>query len=338
MITIKKMAEMLGTSTTTVSNVIHGKTGEVSPAMIEKVQRLIQEYDYVPNINARNLANNKSKIIGLAIKNSSVKYKNYVKDPFAGELIGAIESCVRRNGYFTMLLVSDNISEITSSVASWNVDGIVLLGMQTEDMVFIKSKIKKPMVFIDCYFNNELYDYLNIGTADRTGSYEITKYVISMGHKKIAYIADNCVGVDYERFLGYKEAVLEAGIVYNENDFIMIKHKGVELSASLEEIYRRSEQYTAFVCASDYYAALIMNYLMDRGKQIPADISVTGFDDNAYSRTVRPELTTVQQNVSEKGETAVEKLFQIIAGEDLQSKQINMPIQIIIRDSVKDIN
>lgn len=338
MITIKKMAEMLGTSTTTVSNVIHGKTGEVSPAMIEKVQRLIEEYDYVPNINARNLANNKSGIIGLAIKNSSVKYENYVKDPFAGELIGAIESCVRGNGYFTMLLVSDNIAEITSSVASWNVDGIVLLGMQTEDMVFIKSKIKKPMVFIDCYFNNELYDYLNIGTADRQGAYEITKYVISKGHKRIAYIADNCAGVDYERFLGYKEAVLEAGIAYDDNDFIMITHKGARLSASLEELYNRSEDYTAFVCASDYYAANIMNYLMDRGKKIPDDISVTGFDDNAYSKTVRPALSTVRQDVSEKGRLAVEKLFEIIAGERHKEKQISMPVQLIIRDSVKNIN
>ena len=65
MITIKKMAELLGTSTTTVSNVIHGKAGEVSPVMVEKVKKLIEEYDYVPNRNARNLARNRSGIIGL---------------------------------------------------------------------------------------------------------------------------------------------------------------------------------------------------------------------------------------------------------------------------------
>ena len=99
MITIKEMARMLGTSTTTVSNVIHGKTGEVSPAMVKKVKKLLQEYDYVPNLNARNLARNKSGIIGLAMKGLHEKYENLIKDPFAGELTGGIERSVRFRGY-----------------------------------------------------------------------------------------------------------------------------------------------------------------------------------------------------------------------------------------------
>ena len=76
MITIKEIAAQLNMSTTTVSNVIHGKTGEVSPATIKIVENYLKKVDYVPNINARNLAQNESKIIGVALKARADKYEN----------------------------------------------------------------------------------------------------------------------------------------------------------------------------------------------------------------------------------------------------------------------
>ena len=106
MITIKELADILGMSTTTVSNVIHGKTREVSQGTIERVEQALQQYDYVPNISARNLAQNKSKIIGLAMKARQDKYTNFIKDPFVSELVGGIEKTVRRLGYFMMTQTS----------------------------------------------------------------------------------------------------------------------------------------------------------------------------------------------------------------------------------------
>ena len=337
MVTIKQMAEMLGTSTTTVSNVIHGKTGEVSPAMVEKVKRLLEEYDYIPNINARNLARNKSGIIGLAMKASRSKYENFIKDPFAGELTGAVEGCIRARGYFTMLYISDDMTEIINSVASWNVDGLVLVGMLKDDAILMKEKVKKPMVFVDSYFNDSSFEYVNVGIEDRKGSYEITKYVIGKGHKRIAYLADNCEGVDHERFKGYLDAIQEAGISYEKDDFIMMRPSGADMSLLLEDVYQRVHDFTAFVCASDYYAANIMNYLNDQGVKIPEEMSIVGFDDNIYSRMVRPALTTVHQDVSEKSGIAVKKLFQMIRREDCRENRIDLPVYVVERDSVRDM-
>lgn len=337
MITIKKMAEILGTSTTTISNVIHGKTGEVSPAMVETVKRLLEEYNYVPNINARNLAKNKSGIIGLAMKTNRDKYDNFMKDPFAGELTGAVEGCVRDKGYFTMLYISDDITEIINSVASWNVDGLILLGMQKADAILLKKKVKRPMVFVDCYFDDSIFEYVNVGIEDQRGSYEITNYLIRKGHQRIAFLADNCLGGDYQRFKGYKEAITEAGISYQEEDFIMLEPNGSDLSMLLSEVYHRAGDFTAFVCASDYYAANIMNYLQDQGMKIPEELSVAGFDDNIYSRMVRPALTTVHQDVTRKGEIAVEKLFQMIGNEDYGNNYEQLPVYLVERDSVREI-
>ena len=84
------MANMLGISSTTVSNVIHGKTKEVSQATIDKVNKIVEEYGYVPNISASNLASNKSRLIGVGVV-SKENDNNYLRDAFVSELIGVIE-------------------------------------------------------------------------------------------------------------------------------------------------------------------------------------------------------------------------------------------------------
>lgn len=337
MITIKEMALMLGTSTTTVSNVIHGKTGEVSPAMVEKVKKMVEDYGYIPNRNARNLARNQSGIIGLAMKASEDKYENYVKDPFAGELIGAVERFVRAKGYFTMLYVSDDIEEIISSVTSWNADGLILHGMQKEDSFLLKQKIKKPMVFVDCYFDDPSFEYVNVGIDDRKGGREITNYLIQSGHKKIAFLADNRVGVDDQRFMGFEEAMIIAGLPCEKDNFIRLKPNGSDLSRIFSDVYARIHDFTAFVCASDYYAAHIMNDLIDRGVKIPEEISIVGFDDNAYSRMVRPSLTTIHQDVTEKSRVAVETVFRMVRGEDYKINLKPLPIHLVERSSIKKL-
>ena len=101
-----------------------------------------------------------------------------------------------------MLYVSSDIGEIISSVSSWNVDGLILLGMQKEDGELLNQKMKKPMVFVDAYFEDASFEYVNVGIDDRKGGREITEYLIQSGHQKIAFLADNCMGVDLSTVYG----------------------------------------------------------------------------------------------------------------------------------------
>jgi len=336
MITIKEMADMLGVSSTTVSNVIHGKISEVSPGTVKKVQKMLDDFEYVPNMNARNLAQNESRIIGIALKARKDKYENMMKDPFMGEIIGAIEKSARAKGYFVMLYISDEIDEIAQYVSSWNVDGLILIGMVQDDCLKVKHKCKKPMVLIDSYSPAEVMKYSNVGLEDTKGSLEMTRYLIQNGHTRIAFLSDNYVGVDYKRFKGYQMALEEAGMECEESNFILIRPG--ELEDSLKEIYELSADYTAYFCVSDYYAALVMNYLKDKGKKIPRDISIVGFDDNIYGKLVRPALTTVHQNPSEKGEIAVDILIESIKKKNDEIASVALPTRLVIRDSVKKID
>ncbi len=337
MITIKDMAEMLGISTTTVSNVIHGKTSEVSQKTVERVEKLLEEYEYVPNISARSLTQNRSKIIGVALKGRKDKYTNLIADPFFAELIGSLEAEIRAQGYFMMIYISNDISEIIRNVLTWNVDGLILVGMLHDDFIRIKSRYKKPMVLIDSYAPREIMKYVNIGLEDEEGAYQMTRYLLKMGHRRIAFLADNMEGVDYIRYKGHQRALEDYGLKMQEKNLLIFHPGTVERESSLRDLYYRAKEYTAFMCCSDYYAAILMNYFMDRGIRIPEDLSVTGFDDNLMSKIVRPALTTVGQDVTKKGRLAVDYLLKMIQGIEFPEWDVKLPTEMVIRDSVKAV-
>jgi LacI family transcriptional regulator len=146
-------------------------------------------------------------------------------------------------------------------------------------------------------------------------------------------MSDNTKGVDLARLTGYKRALEEAGIEFKEEDFLKIRPKSDELDESLEEICRRSLDYTAIMCVSDLYAVTLMSALQDRGIRVPEGISIAGFDDNMLGSLYRPALTTVHQDVKKKGVVAAQTLLKQIKGEETDH-QITLPTRLVIRDTV----
>lgn len=334
MITIKEMADMLGLSTTTVSNVIHGKTKEVSEATVQRVRQVLKEYDYVPNISARNLASNQSKIIGVAILNSRKGYVNYLKDAFISELLGSIERELKEKGYYLMMCFSSDTRELIQRVSAWNADGLILFGIMAEDYQAIQKQFKKPQVYIDSYPGDIRINGVNIGLDDRRGGYMAGKYLIRHGHRRIGFIADNLKGGDYERYCGFREAMAEAGYPVRDSDFIEAEPDERALAACYESVYQRRHEFTAFFCASDYYALCLMNFLMDRGVRVPDEISIMGFDDNIYSRMARPAITTIHQDATQKGVLAVQHLMRMLESGETVSEQVVLPVELVERGTV----
>ncbi len=338
MITIKEIAKQLQLSTTTVSNVIHGKTGEVSADTIERVQKFLDEVEYIPNINARNLAQNESKIIGVAFKTQPDKYDYILADPFVSELLGSIEKRIREAGYFMMLYISDDIAEIMRYVSTWNVDGLLLYYMLDDDGMRVSKKYSKPIVCIDNYDVRGLEHYINIGLEDEQGAYDMVKYLIECGHRRIGFLSDNRIGVDLARFRGYRRALEDNGIEYSDRNFFMLHPRNDEIAGSFDRLCRQAEEFTAVFCVSDLYAARFMAALKDRGFKIPEDISIAGFDDNIFAEIVRPQLTTMHQDVEERGRIVVDTLLRAIHGEEIPERQFIQKTRLVVRDSVRKLN
>lgn len=341
MITIKAIAARLGLSTTTVSNVIHGKTKEVSAETIARVQKFLEEVEYVPNINARNLAQGQSKIIGVVLKTLDFRLwysDNILSDPFVAEMIGGIERAVREAGYYMMLYISDDIAEIIQHISIWNVDGLILFSMMDDDGNRVAAKYHKPIVCIDTYSSEKSDDFINVGLDDEKGTCQAVKYLIENGHRKIGFFTDNRVGVDRARFWGYRRALKEAGIEYSDRDFFLFKPTKESVDRNIEKLCWKARNYTALFCCSDIYAVIIMAALKDRGFRIPEDISIIGFDDNLYSRVCTPRLTTVHQDATQKGKVAAEILIGLIRGVQPVSKDVRLETRLEIRDTVKKIS
>ena len=337
MITIKELAEILDLSTTTVSNVIHGKTKEVSRATIERVQEALVTYEYVPNISASNLARNKSKIIGVSLLARPDKYPNLLTDPFISELVSALERTIRENGYFMMIYIADEIGDIIQQLSSWNADGVILFGLMGDTWKKVGERYKKPIVSIDCFDVTERENVVNIGLQDEEGAHIAVRHLIQKGHSRIAFLSDNRHGVDRERFRGYRRALEEAGIPFHEKDFLKLMLSEKSGEDCFRELAVRCEEYTAVFCVSDLYAVQLANTVLDRGKKIPDDLSIIGFDDNVLSRFCRPAITTIHQDTEMKGILAGRILVDMIENRYHGEKEVMLPVSLVERDTVKAI-
>ena len=338
MITIKEMAEIIGVSPTTVSNVIRGKTKEVSPQMVEKIQQKLKEFNYIPNMTAVNLAKSNSHIIGFVMYSAPIMYDNALQDFFTGELLGGLEKRIHERGYYIMIYISKNVEEITKFVSSWNVDGLVALGFAYDKAQVLKQVYKKPLVFVDGYFYDDGNNYTNVGLEDYRGAYEMTKYLIQNGHKQIGFFSDNYFGVDKERYRGFVEAIKDAGLPAETGKKFLFENGAEGIYAYMRQFIDQKSDISALFFCSDYFAVTAMTFLMDHGVQIPKDISVVGYDDAAIASIIRPKLTTVHQDTTQKAYAAIDKLLKLIENTEEKAENISMPVKLCIRDSVSNLN
>lgn len=337
MITIKQMAELADVSPTTVSNVLHGRYNKISKDKLNRVQQVIEQSNYVSNMGGRLLGNYGSKIIAVIIAYHTNEDQLPLDDPFAGAIVGAIEQEITENGYFLMLYHNENVDECMNMARAWNVEGIILLGFTAGQYVCFKSNVEVPVVAIDTNFHGIKSKFINIGLQDYEGGRDLTKYLLQCGHQQISFLSleqkEN--HIDMQRGRGMCDALTQAGLPADSSCFIYLdvdpKKRHAFLSAFAADDFRGS---TALFFSSDHLAIEAMNLFLDMGLKIPEDISIAGFDDIRFAAQCRPRLTTVHQNIAEKGRKAVHALIEVIVTKEFCQKNISLPTEIVVRESV----
>lgn len=333
--TIKDVALAAGVSTASVSYVLNGKSEKVSEETVERIRQAIEQLNYIPNFSAISLVKNQSKLVGVVIPQTESHKQLILQNPFYSEIVSAIEGRLREHGYHLILSgVKEGESFLDVSVQR-NLDGIIIMGIYPEQFYEGLKKINIPIVLIDSYINDNYFN--RIGIDDEYGGYLATKYLIDQGHTNIGLItgAIRKDGVVEKRFLGYKRAIREANFFYNPDyvfeDSMSYEH-GMEAG---ERIAARHPEITAVFATGDMVAFGAIKSFWNMGKKVPEDISVIGFDDIFMSRMFIPPLTTVKQDISEKGVTAAEHLIRLIQRDDVQEAgEILLPLKIIERQTV----
>jgi LacI family transcriptional regulator len=333
-VTINSVADYAGVSKKTVSRVLNNEPN-VSPTTREKVLKVFKELDYTPNPIARGLARNRSFIIGCLYDNPSKSYITRVQS-------GALEACHKHN--YNLLIHPCElrgealIGNIEHLLTTSRLDGLVLTPPFSDSQELINFLKKKKINFARVASAIEDDSSISVCSNDEQGAFEITEHLISLGHKRIAFIkghADH--SASEQRFAGYKKALLEHGISF-ESELVaqgnFSYHSGADSAKQILDIVPRP---SAVFASNDYMAAAVLKLASQTKLSVPEDIAIAGFDNAPIARHIWPGLTTIAQPVEEMTRQAVEQLILQIADPETEKTQNTLEAKLIVRESTAKV-
>lgn len=324
---IVDIADELGVSTATVSNVIHGKTKKISDRTVRRVQEKLEERGYIPNMAATLLAQNSSRIIGI-VMNDHEKYEGRVlMDPFVAAAVNDLADEIEKNDFFMMLKKTTDLMEAVKFASMWNMVGMVILGFCAHEYQQLRRRIHIPFVVYDGYFENQ-GRICNLQLDDRDGGRQAGEYLRSLGHRRVLCISDNQECMDQQRYEG-----LCSGLGFRA-DFMKIPMRGEQRRSYYQEQLARLRGYSAVFAVSDYYAADLIRFLQNSGVRVPDEVSVVGFDDSELCRQVVPSLTSVGQDYRLRAQMAV-RLLKRMREQPEYTGDFTIPVRLVERDSTR---
>ncbi|OLF19204.1 LacI family DNA-binding transcriptional regulator [Actinophytocola xanthii] len=332
-VTLKDIANAAGVSMMTVSNVVNGNHARVSAETVDRVQRIVAELGYVPSASARSLAARTSRLVGLLVP--AADEDSLTLSPHNTAILGQIERELRKRGYHLLLRGIADPAEVPEALRSWSLDGAILLGFLDEEIDRLSRGAlgRVPVLAIDSYSGNPLTT--GVRSDDFTGARLATTHLIALGHRAILFAgpAFTDVGVVHERFRGFRAALADAAIEWDESlvETANTTHEdGVALGARLPGSHPHA---TAVFATADILAIGVMEGLARAGVPVPAAVSVVGFDDLDLSAYVTPKLTTVAQDLAGKAANAVDLLLAAVRHGKRPSAAVTLDVRLVERES-----
>lgn len=335
MATIKDVAERAGVSVMTVSRVINNSR-YVSQETREKVEQAMKELGYVPNALAHGLITKKTHVLGLIVSD--------ITNPFFTTIARGVEDVAIRNGFNIILCNTDEDVEKEEKYINLllmkRVEGIILSPADCNRRNGIEQIVMRniPLVLIDRYIDGLNVDCIYSDSIG--GAYELTKYLISLGHERIGIIVGpKRISTARDRIEGYKRALQEAGISVDES---LIrwgeKYSREDGYKNAKELLTTSSPPTAIFGGNRLITVGILKAIRELGLKVPDDISVVSFDEVEDISVTNPFLTVVSQDSYRMGVIAVECLLKRINEKDKTfdaPQSIVLQPELVIRESCK---
>lgn len=334
--TIDDVASLAGVSIKTVSRVVNGEPN-VREATREKVEKAIADLDYSPNPSARNLASHRARLIVLVYDDPAA-----YEAPSAGYIInmqqGALKAC--RAAGFELLIYPCNYrnknvgKELQALIGRIRPAGLIVaapLSNMPKIVGAIKATSAPCVRLATGSANGKEY---SVATNDREISAEMTRYLASLGHRRIAFIKGNkrhkAVG---NRFDGYCDGLKQAGLEYADSIVAEGDNSIGSGEACAEMLLGRANRPTAIFCANDDMAAGVLRVATRLGIDVPGQLSIAGCDDISLAQLLYPALTTIRQPLSAMAETASLALVDGARGKPREPKLETIPGSLQVRDS-----
>ncbi len=331
------VARDAGVSTATVTRVLHDQK-YISDDIRQRVMDSVVKLGYVP-LRHKRVRRSNTKMLGLI---APYVYPNIIFQM----MTFSVKTYAAKMGYEMVILYNDgDIEEIPyllNTMLEIGVQGVIFTSFvegQIPEPIFARIKASNiPMALIERPI--ETFGISKVLIQNSEGSYNITNYLIKNGHRDICFIGKKLeYVVEKQRFLGFKQAMDLHNLenVVEQNSFFVQEYseqQGFEMAKHLLNVRKRP---TAIFVASDILVSGVLQYLHTQKIRVPDDISIVGYDDTIAS-LLSPPITTVRIPFDDIARNAIDIILAHIRKEAKANLSISVSPEVIVRDSVKDIN
>lgn len=339
--TLADVGRAAGVSAMAASTVLNGArtSSRISADTRERIIEAAARLRYRPNAAARALVSRRMNTIGVAAVIGEGEFNTYALEVF----VGILAATAHHEQSTTMFTLHDWDRD-TARLHGWcdgRIDGLIMLAPTLTREAGKMLPAHTP--FVALHANHVLPNVVNLESDEERGAYEMVRYLIAQGHRRIMHVTGNrgLVGAE-RRIAGYKRALASARLPFDEALFVTAtfdRKDGREAMQRWLQRHAGEPLPDAVFCANDGSATGCLEAFAEVGLRVPEDISVAGFDDTLAARTTVPQLTTVRQPLREMGSRAVEVLLNAIKHQNggpapKVENPIVFPVELVLRASV----
>jgi DNA-binding LacI/PurR family transcriptional regulator len=335
MASLVEVAKFANVSITTASRVLSGSTHPVSEEKRTRVLQAAGKLNYSPSGLAQAMVTGSSHIVGVIVGDAT--------DPYFAWIVRGVEDMAREHGYLIIVCNSDRVPEVEltylRTLNDYRVDGVIFAGGGLSETQYLTKmshmiEVFKQRKVVCVSLAKHLFPSFPVMVDNKLIAHTAINYLVSQGHRRIAYISGpNLLVTTEQRLTGYQEALAANGI---ENDQSLILMGDYTYDAGVQAaiaIQKMDVKPTAVLASNDIMAIGCLTELKKLNYRIPDDISVMGIDDIPSAKYVDPTLTTIALPLYELGKIGMESLLRLRRGETLDEKGIILPHSLVIRKS-----
>jgi LacI family transcriptional regulator len=325
--TLKDVARLAKVSVVTASNVLNHRHN-VSQATRQRVMAAVSRTGYTANIVAKGLAGGRTNTLGVLIPDLATQY--------IGEIARGVSNEVYQAGMELLISTATTTDRERSQLHFLQgvTDGLILiLPHSDDDELQIVSQHDKPIVVID--HRGSTIKLPAVDTNNYTGGRMATEHLIGLRHERIGFISGR-YEASAARLRGYKEALLNAGITFDESLIAQGDFSQPGGFTATNHLLSLAKPPTAIFAANDLTAFGALEAIKEHGLRVPRDISVIGFDDIPMASQVFPPLTTIHQPLAEMGGAAVRMMIAKLRGVEPPSQRITLTTELVLRGTTRD--
>ncbi len=332
--TIADIARETGFSQSTVSLVVNNNP-RISEETRAKVLAAIEKYGYKPNIQARGLALQSSRILSVVLPD----IPHVFADNYFGELLGGIHAGAAEGGYKILVDLASmkflRTQEYLNILDTRQADGMLFVGSTNHDQYLsVFSEKKRPFLLVNNYFPDLDIDYVTADYAD--AGCLAAEHLLELGHRKIGIITGTNVQTAVDLLESFESCLHAAGIEHDDMPWADGRYSEKIGFEAARVVLTLNPELTAILCGNDTMATGALRYLKSRGIRVPEDVALIGIENLPAATLSTPKLTTVSNRLHDLGLMAARKLLALAEGE-ITSCREKMTGELIVRESTTPV-